>query len=102
MLTFDQARDQISDKVFTDKRRDEFQKYLVKLRAQAIIDWRNADVKKAYRRRAGATGEGPGGITCAVIDAQPQWFARSGPARAMSRLSANNWNGSASRLFSRR
>ena len=48
VLTFDQARDQISDKVFTDKRRDEFQKYLVKLRAQAIIDWRNPDVKKAY------------------------------------------------------
>jgi hypothetical protein len=34
--------------VFTDKRREEFQKYLVKLRAQAIIDWRNQDVKKAY------------------------------------------------------
>ena len=48
VLAFDQARDQISDKVFTDKRRDEFQKYLLKLRAQAIIDWRNADVKKAY------------------------------------------------------
>jgi peptidyl-prolyl cis-trans isomerase SurA len=48
VLAFDQARDQISDRVFTDKRRDEFQKYLVKLRAQAIIDWRNADVKKAY------------------------------------------------------
>jgi peptidyl-prolyl cis-trans isomerase SurA len=48
VLTFDQARDQISERVFTDKRRDEFQKYLVKLRAQAIIDWRNADVKKAY------------------------------------------------------
>ncbi len=48
VLAFDQARDQISDKVFTDKRRDEFQKYLLKLRAQAIIDWRNPDVKKAY------------------------------------------------------
>ena len=48
VLEFDKARDQISDRVFTDKRRDEFQKYLVKLRAQAIIDWRNQDVKKAY------------------------------------------------------
>src|SRR5215467_14847460 len=47
-LTFDQARDQISDRVGNDKRRDEFQKYLVKLRAQAIIDWKNADIKKAY------------------------------------------------------
>jgi peptidyl-prolyl cis-trans isomerase SurA len=48
ILEFDKARDQISERVFTDKRRDEFQKYLVKLRAQAIIDWRNQDVKHAY------------------------------------------------------
>ena len=48
ILEFDQAREQISERVVTDKRRDEFQKYLVKLRAQAIIDWRNQDVKKAY------------------------------------------------------
>src|SRR5262249_4425911 len=48
VLEFDKARDQISDRVFNDKRRDEFRKYLVKLRAQAIIDWRNPDVKKAY------------------------------------------------------
>jgi len=48
ILEFDKAREQISERVVTDKRRDEFQKYLVKLRAQAIIDWRNQDVKKAY------------------------------------------------------
>jgi len=48
VLEFEKARDQISERVFTDKRKDEFQKYLVKLRAQAIIDWRNQDVKKAY------------------------------------------------------
>jgi peptidyl-prolyl cis-trans isomerase SurA len=48
VLEFDKARDQIGERVFTDKRREEFQKYLVKLRAQAIIDWKNPDVKKAY------------------------------------------------------
>jgi peptidyl-prolyl cis-trans isomerase SurA len=48
VLEFEKARDQIGERVFTDKRREEFQKYLVKLRAQAIIDWKNADVKKAY------------------------------------------------------
>ncbi len=48
ILEFDKARDQISERVFTDKRVEEFQKYRVKLRAQAIIDWRNQDVKKAY------------------------------------------------------
>ena len=46
--SFDQAREDISNRVFTDKRRDEFEKYLKKLRAQAIIEWKSDDVKKAY------------------------------------------------------
>jgi peptidyl-prolyl cis-trans isomerase SurA len=48
VLEFDKAREQISDRVFTDKRKEEFDKYMAKLRTQAIIDWKNADVKKAY------------------------------------------------------
>ena len=47
-LPLDQAREQISERVFTDKRKAEFQKYLLKLRAQAIIEWKNEDVKKAF------------------------------------------------------
>jgi len=47
-LTFDQAREQISEHVFTDKRKAEFQKYMQKLRAQAIIEWKNPEVKKAF------------------------------------------------------
>jgi peptidyl-prolyl cis-trans isomerase SurA len=47
-LTLEQAHDQIGEHVFTDKRRKEFQKYLEKLRAQAIIEWKNPEVKKAY------------------------------------------------------
>ena len=47
-MTIEQAREQISEHVFTDKRKAEFQKYLAKLRAQAIIEWKNEDVKKAY------------------------------------------------------
>jgi peptidyl-prolyl cis-trans isomerase SurA len=47
-LPFDQAREQISQKVFDEKRRGEFEKYLEKLRAEAIIDWKNVDLKKAY------------------------------------------------------
>ena len=46
--SFDEAREEISNRVFTDKRRVEFEKYLDKLRAQAIIEWKNPDVKKAY------------------------------------------------------
>jgi peptidyl-prolyl cis-trans isomerase SurA len=47
-MPFEQARDQIGDRVFTDKRKVEYQKYLEKLRAQAIIEWKNPDVKRAF------------------------------------------------------
>jgi peptidyl-prolyl cis-trans isomerase SurA len=47
-LTLEQAREQISEHVFTDKRKAEFQKYLQKLRSQAIIEWKNEDVKRAF------------------------------------------------------
>ena len=45
---FEQAREQIADRVVTGKRKEEFEKYLAKLRTQAIIDWKNPDIKKAY------------------------------------------------------
>jgi len=47
-LPLDKAREQISERVFTDKRKAEYLKYLQKLRAQAIIEWKNEDVKKAF------------------------------------------------------
>ena len=47
-MTLEQAHEQISEHVFTEKRKVEFQKYLLKLRTQAIIEWKNDDVKKAY------------------------------------------------------
>ena len=49
-MAFEQAREQISERVFTDKRKAEFQKYLEKLRAHAIIEWKNQDVKKAFEQ----------------------------------------------------
>jgi peptidyl-prolyl cis-trans isomerase SurA len=59
-MPFEQAREVISDRVFTDKRRAEYQKYLDKLRGQAIIEWKNQDVKRAFdeglkRQQAGVT-----------------------------------------------
>ena len=60
VMTLDQARAQISERVFTDKRRAEFQKYLQKLRTQAIIEWKNEDVRKAFeegvKQQVAATG----------------------------------------------
>jgi peptidyl-prolyl cis-trans isomerase SurA len=48
LMSFDQAREQISERVFTDKRKGEYLKYLEKLRSQAIIEWKNQDVKHAF------------------------------------------------------
>jgi peptidyl-prolyl cis-trans isomerase SurA len=47
--TFDESREAITERVGETKRRAEFQKYLVKLREQAIIEWKNDEVKKAWQ-----------------------------------------------------
>lgn len=45
---FEQAREDINNRVFTDKRKVEYEKYMDKMRAEAIIEWKNAELKKAY------------------------------------------------------
>jgi parvulin-like peptidyl-prolyl isomerase len=47
---FDKAREEISNRVFTDKRNEELQKYLTKMRSQAIIEWKNQELKKAFEQ----------------------------------------------------
>lgn len=46
--SFEQARDDIADRVFQSKRAGEFLKYMNKLRGQAIIDWKNLEMKKLF------------------------------------------------------
>jgi peptidyl-prolyl cis-trans isomerase SurA len=48
--SFDAARDDISDRVADEKRRGEMQKYVERLRAQAIISWKNDELQKAYEQ----------------------------------------------------
>jgi peptidyl-prolyl cis-trans isomerase SurA len=48
--SFEEAREEISNRVFNDKRKVEFEKFLVRLRAQAIIEWKNKEVQKAYEQ----------------------------------------------------
>jgi peptidyl-prolyl cis-trans isomerase SurA len=63
-MPFDQAKPQISDRVFTDKRREEYEKFLARLRTQAIIEWKNDELKKAYERGLAASrkqGQPPAG-----------------------------------------
>ena len=62
-LSFEDARDQIANKVFAQKRQGEMEKYLSKLRQQAIIEWKNEELKKLYDRQVltprGAAPAGP-------------------------------------------
>ncbi|MBL8140564.1 MAG: peptidylprolyl isomerase [Acidobacteria bacterium] len=50
-LSFEEARDQIANKVFATKRQGEVEKYLKRLRAQAIIEWRNDAIKAMFDAR---------------------------------------------------
>jgi parvulin-like peptidyl-prolyl isomerase len=45
---FEEAKAEIADRLANQKRREEVQKYLTKLRGDAIIDWKNEEIKKAY------------------------------------------------------
>ena len=45
---FDEVRSQISNSVFNDRRRQEYQEYLEELRDEAIIEWKSEDLRKAY------------------------------------------------------
>lgn len=51
VASFESARSQIADKVFATKRQAEFQRYLLKLRTSAIIEWKNDELKKLYEQR---------------------------------------------------
>lgn len=57
VMPFEQAREKISDRVFTGKRQAEFQKYLAKLRDEAIIEWKNTDIEKAYKEGLAAVAK---------------------------------------------
>jgi peptidyl-prolyl cis-trans isomerase SurA len=46
--TMDEARAEIADKVAQQKGRGQMRQYMQHLRSQAIIDWKNDEVKKAY------------------------------------------------------
>jgi peptidyl-prolyl cis-trans isomerase SurA len=48
--SFDEARDDISQKVGDQKLRGERMKYLERLRSQATITWRNDELRKAYEQ----------------------------------------------------
>ena len=46
--TLDEARAEVAEKIAAQKQRGQMRQYLQGLRAQAIIDWKNEEVKKAF------------------------------------------------------
>jgi peptidyl-prolyl cis-trans isomerase SurA len=59
METIEQARDKIADRVYKSRQRDEMLKYLQKLRAQAIIDWKNIEMRRLWETRVAAESSLP-------------------------------------------
>lgn len=51
VLSFDQAREQIANKVAQSKQRGEIQKFLAKVRTEALIEWKNPELKKIYDQK---------------------------------------------------
>ena len=47
---FDSVSDLVSERVHADRQRQEVRKFLACVRGQAIIEWKNAELKKAYDR----------------------------------------------------
>jgi len=46
--SFEDVADLVSERVHTDRQRQEVRKFLNRVRGQAIIEWKNAELKKAY------------------------------------------------------
>jgi peptidyl-prolyl cis-trans isomerase SurA len=58
---FEAARDDIAQKVYDGKRAAEFAKYLTKIRGDAIIEWKNEEMRKLwFARTAAPTPRAPG------------------------------------------
>jgi parvulin-like peptidyl-prolyl isomerase len=57
--SFDAARDDIAQKVYDSKLNAEVQRYLAKLRSDAIIDWKNEEMHKMWLSRTSALAPPP-------------------------------------------
>lgn len=55
---FEQVRDLVADRVHEDRQRTEVAKFLARMRGQALIEWKNEDLKKAYERQIAASTPG--------------------------------------------
>jgi peptidyl-prolyl cis-trans isomerase SurA len=58
---FDAVRDLVAERVYAERERQEMRRFVTRVRSQAIIEWKNAELKKAYEQQIAATAPaGPG------------------------------------------
>ncbi|MEO6212101.1 MAG: peptidylprolyl isomerase [Vicinamibacterales bacterium] len=55
---FESVRDLVADRVHQGREQAELQKFLARIRSQALIEWKNADLKRLYEQRV-AAGNAP-------------------------------------------
>jgi len=55
---FDGVRDLVADKVYQDRSRTEMKKFIERVRRQAIIVWKNEELRKAYEQQVAAMSTG--------------------------------------------
>jgi peptidyl-prolyl cis-trans isomerase SurA len=53
VLSYESAREEIAEKVFENKRHAELDRYLDRLRSQAIIEWKNDELKRLFEEYQG-------------------------------------------------
>lgn len=53
---FESVRDLVADKVHDARQQTEVRKFLARMRGQAIIEWKNEELKKLYDRQVAAEG----------------------------------------------
>lgn len=60
---FESVRDLVADKVYAERQRTEMQKFVTRLRSQALIVWKNDELKKAYEQQIASMGASAAGGT---------------------------------------
>ncbi len=53
---FDAVRDLVAERVYNERSRSEMRKFLDRVRRQAIIVWKNDELRKAYEQQVIAMG----------------------------------------------
>ena len=51
---FDSVRDLVAERVHGERQRQEVRKFMTRVRSQAIIEWKNAELQKVYEQLVGA------------------------------------------------